>query len=320
MRADRLISIMLTLSRRGRTTAADLAGALEVSERTIYRDIDALSIAGVPVYTQSGPNGGVFLDENYRLSLTHLSTTELSALFIAGATEPLRALGLNQDAQDAALKLLASLPERQRQDAERLRQRVYLDPSGWYPAEATAAPVLPALQGAVWGDHPITITYLSWSKRSTIRIEPYSLVYKTGAWYLVGRKPESDYRTYRAGRVEAVTVHDDEKYPRDPDFDVAAYWEAANANYSRAAIRYTAEIEATARGLDFIAQMATGRYEVLSQHGDWTRLRVQFGDLSEACGVVVSMGANGRALAPDELREGVVALARGSLDANGENR
>jgi predicted DNA-binding transcriptional regulator YafY len=158
MRADRLISMMLMLSNRDRMTAAELADALEVSERTIYRDIEALSMAGVPVYTQSGPSGGLFLDEHYRVSLTNLSQTEMQTLFIAGAAEPLRDLGLDRKAEDAALKLLAALPTRQRDDAERLRQRVFLDPSGWYPAEE-GLPHLPALQRAVWEDHPVTITY-----------------------------------------------------------------------------------------------------------------------------------------------------------------
>ena len=236
-------------------------------------------------------------------------------MFIAGATEPLRVLGLNQDAQDATLKLLASLPQRQREEAERLRQRVYLDPSGWYPAEEGVV-VLPNLQGAVWGDHPITVTYLSWSARSTFRTEPYSLVYKTGAWYLVGRKPDGDYRTYRAARIEALTVHDDERFRRDPDFDVTTYWAAANASYARRATAYHAEIDVHSIRLDYIRQMVTVRYTVVTEDDSWTRLHVQFAVLDEAQTIVLSLGADARVVAPLELLEAVVALARAALTAH----
>ena len=149
MRADRLVSMMLMLHAEGRLTASDLSERLEVSERTVYRDIDALGIAGVPVYTQSGVNGGIFLDEDYRISLTGLSQEQVFALFATPEAGPMADLGMKRAAEDSLLKLFAALPRQQRQDVEELRSRIYIDPHGWFH-EQTAQELLPALQQAIW--------------------------------------------------------------------------------------------------------------------------------------------------------------------------
>src|SRR5689334_12127743 len=149
MRADRLLSLMLLLHARGRMTAQQLADQLEVSERTIYRDIEALCTAGIPLYTQSGTSGGVFLEESYRVSLTGLSRAQVQSLFISGEARPLGDLGLGKALDDTLLKLFAALPSIHRDEVKRLRQRFYIDPANWFQiVEATS--FFPALQQAVW--------------------------------------------------------------------------------------------------------------------------------------------------------------------------
>src|SRR5690554_4763928 len=158
MRADRLISLMLLLHARGRMTARRLAEHLEVSERTIYRDIDALSAAGVPVYVQPGVNGGIFLDEHYRISLTGLTQSEVRALFVGNHARPLADLGLSQAVEDTLLKLFAALPTAHQAEVERLRSRFYIDPANWFQTAESSA-LLPVLQQAVWEDRALNICY-----------------------------------------------------------------------------------------------------------------------------------------------------------------
>jgi len=183
MRADRLLSIMMLLQQKRHLTAEALAKHLEVSVRTIYRDIDALSFAGVPIYTQSGPLGGIFLDANYRIALTSLSLTELQSLFIEGAHQPLSDLGLGQAIQNSYLKLLATLPEIQRLEADRFRQRIYIDPKSWFQVEERS-PDLTLLQHAVMEGKEIEFTYSYANGETHIRrTQPYGMVCKSNSWY-----------------------------------------------------------------------------------------------------------------------------------------
>src|SRR5688500_5367640 len=158
MRADRLISMILTLHAKGRMTANDLAVQMEVSDRTIYRDLEALGAAGIPVYTQPGQNGGIFLDEDYRVALTSLSIPEVRALFVSSGSSPLADLGLARPAEHTMLKLMAALPYRQRTEAQRMRQRFHIDPRNWFQV-VELSPYLPLLQQAVWEDCVITVDY-----------------------------------------------------------------------------------------------------------------------------------------------------------------
>ena len=157
MRADRLLSLLMLLQARGRMTAQELAQELEVSERTIYRDINALSASGVPVYAESGPGGGCALLDSYRTNLTGLTADEARALFMLSIPAPLDQLGVTQELKAALLKLSAALPEARRSDEERIRQRVYLDSLNWFQ-DADAVPHLPAIYRAVWDDRKLAIT------------------------------------------------------------------------------------------------------------------------------------------------------------------
>ncbi|MCJ7622247.1 MAG: HTH domain-containing protein, partial [Anaerolineaceae bacterium] len=195
MRADRLLSMMLLLHTRGRMTAEELAGILEVSVRTVYRDIDALCLAGVPIYTHCGPQGGVFLDEDYRVSLTDLTKSEIQSLVISSGAGPLGDIGLDRAVENSYLKLLAALPTLQRQEAERLRQRVYIDPAGWFQVQESLAH-LPSIQKAVWEDEEIEFVYeRANGEKFERRIYPHGLVAKSNTWYVTGKSAGGKMRT-----------------------------------------------------------------------------------------------------------------------------
>src|SRR5688500_17869396 len=184
MRASRLVQLLLLLQARGRTTAAVLASELEVSERTIHRDVDALSAAGVPIYAERGPHGGVQLVEGYRTRLTGMTAEEAEAIFLSGAAGPAAELGLGTVMTAARLKVLAALPAELRARASRLVERFHLDASGWFRANEEV-PQLAPLAEAVWESRPVQIAYRRGDEEVERALEPLGLVLKAGIWYLV---------------------------------------------------------------------------------------------------------------------------------------
>jgi predicted DNA-binding transcriptional regulator YafY len=239
MRADRLISLMLLLNAHGRMTAGMLAKRLGVSERTIYRDLDALSASGIPIYTQGGVNGGVFLDEHYCISLTGFTSAELRVLFVSEGVGPLADLGLERAVTDTLLKLFAALPSSHQAEVERLRGRFHIDPANWFQVSAPS-PFLPILQHAVWEDRAVAIRYqVVEGQVYEGVVNPYALVAKANVWYLVAEKSAQDaddesgaLRNYRLGRLKAVALSESH-FERDPDFDLAAYWTESCAQFER---------------------------------------------------------------------------------------
>jgi predicted DNA-binding transcriptional regulator YafY len=222
MRADRLLSILLLLQSKGRMTAHELALQLEVSERTIYRDLEALGIAGVPVYTERGPGGGCELINGYQTKLTGLTEFEVRALFLAHLTAPLADLGLDQALDQAMLKLSAALPAPSRDNAEQMRQRVHFDASWWYHDEMSIN-YLQTIQEAVWQDRKLELLYLEDDgTQSELLIEAYGLVAKAGVWYLVG-SGTCQLRVLRVSRIQrAIALV--ECFQRPTHFDLASFW------------------------------------------------------------------------------------------------
>lgn len=223
MRADRLLSILMLLQARGRMTARRLAEELEVSERTIYRDLDALSAAGVPVYAERGPGGGCALIDSYRTTLTGLTPDEVRALFMLSIPAPLAELGVDQELKAALLKLSAALPAARRHDEEQVRQRIHLDPAGW-SGTREAVPHLQPIQQAVWHDRKLYLTYrLRFEAQAEWLVEPYGLVAKADVWYLVCAR-KGHMRVHRVSRVLDATLSS-ESFERPPDFDLATFWQ-----------------------------------------------------------------------------------------------
>ena len=230
MRASRLLSIMMLLQARGRMSAEALADELEVSVRTIYRDIDQLSAAGVPVYADIGRNGGFALLDGWRTRLTGLTAPEARALFLSGLPGPASELGLGDEVAAAELKLLAALPADWQSEATRMSSRFHLDPKGWF-STGPRPEFLKAVAEAVWTERRILITYDSWTQVSERLVEPLGLVLKGGVWYLVGRR-ESGMRTYRLSQIQALTLTD-EQFERPAEFDLPRHWQESTAAFER---------------------------------------------------------------------------------------
>lgn len=221
MRASRLLSILTTLQAKGRVTAQALAEECEVSLRTIYRDVDALSAAGIPVYSERGSGGGYRLLDGYRTRLNGISSAEAEALFLAGLTRQTADMGLGPVVATAQTKLLAAMPAEIRAGAERMRSRFHLDAPSWF-GEGESLERLPLVADAVWRERPIRIRYRSWKAEKERRVEPLGIVLKGGAWYLVGQV-EGSVRTYRISRILGLEVLD-ERFTRPDPFDLEAYW------------------------------------------------------------------------------------------------
>jgi predicted DNA-binding transcriptional regulator YafY len=225
MRADRLLSILMLLQAHGRMTARALSLELEVSERTIYRDIEALSYSGVPVFAERGPGGGITLVDSYRTNLTGLTEDEVRALFMLSIPAPLTELGISQELKAAMRKLSAALPENRRVEEERARQRIYLDAAWWNTKEKTP-PHLRTVHQAVWQNCRLRIVY--WPEIGPFNmqvehlIDPYGLVAKASVWYLVAAK-EDRLRSFRVARIlEAEPTG--EQFDRPAAFDLEACW------------------------------------------------------------------------------------------------
>src|SRR5262245_3009632 len=217
MRASRLLSILLMLQTRGRLTADSLAATFEVSVRTIYRDIEQLSAAGVPVYADRGPGGGFQLLDGFRTKLTGLTENEAETLFISGLPGPATELGLADQLLSAQLKLTAALPEKTRAGAHKIAQRFHLDPVDWFRSPQSAA-FLPAIAKAVWSETSIEVRYRRQGVDtvSTRRLGPLGLVLKAGNWYLVAQSGEQT-RTYRISNIVELTPTT-ERFMRPKDF------------------------------------------------------------------------------------------------------
>lgn len=310
MRADRLLSLMLLLQANKRMTAISLAQYLEVSERTIYRDIDALSNAGIPIYTQSGTNGGIFIDENYRVSLTGLSKSEIQSLFVTGATAPLRDLGLERPREGSLLKLLAALPSIHRHEAERMRERIYIDASGWFDWN-TGTHHLPLLQDALWHDRAIEMSYQRLDGHISRRIvEPYALVAKSNVWYLVARQVNGSFRTFRTSRIQEASLTDT-CFERDASFKLLEYWHE-NATVFRQKFQHDEEVAP----LEVMLRIPEGLawYFVADSDNDvqrltdpdeqgWLSLRIIFASHFLAEIRILGLGDRVQVLSPPELRQ-----------------
>src|SRR5436190_17624352 len=230
MRASRLVALLLLLQARGHLTAAELAAELEVSERTVHRDVEALSASGVPIYAERGSHGGFRLVDGYRTRLTGMTADEAEALFLAGMPGPAAELGLGTVVAAAQLKVLASLPPELRARASRLVERFHLDAGEWFRT-SQPVPHLGALSEAVWEARRIAIMYDRDGVAVRRELEPLGLVLKAGIWYVVARV-EDQLRTYRVARVLEVEALGG-PFERPSAFDLAGYWAESAAAFER---------------------------------------------------------------------------------------
>ncbi|GGM31477.1 transcriptional regulator [Micromonospora sonchi] len=307
MRASRLISLLLLLQAREVMTAAELARELEVSERTVYRDVVALSAAGVPVYADRGRAGGYRLLGGYRTRLTGMTRDEAEALFLAGLPGPAGDMGLANAVAAAELKLLAALPPSLRDAPVRTGQRFHLDVPGWYRRSAPP-PWLAELAGAVWRDQVVTLRYRRGEREVTRRARPYGLVLKSGIWYLVGRVGE-ELRTYRVDRVTAVEQHE-ETFDREPGFDLAGYWREQAESFLRGMLRAEVGLRLSPVGLrrlKHLTDIPFGYAEAVAAAGEpdgqgWVTTRLPVESVDVAYTQLLGLGPEVEVLDPPELR------------------
>lgn len=251
MRSSRLLALLLLLQRRGGATAAALAKELEVSVRTLYRDVAALAEAGVPVWTEPGPRGGVRLREGWRMRLDGLTAEEASALFLSGAPQALGDLGLATVFVNARAKVDATLPPELRGRAGRIRERFHLDAPGWF-ARSEPTDALPVVAEAVWSGRRLDLVYgdRKTSRASRRRVDPLGLVLKAGTWYLVARH-RGAIKTFRVGRVRSARLRD-EAAARPAGFDLAAWWAQASAAFDRSLLVYRCRVRLSSRALGLL--------------------------------------------------------------------
>ena len=281
MRADRLLSIMLLLQIYQRLTAGELARRLEVSERTIHRDMEALSTAGVPVVAERGSGGGWALVDGYRTNLTGLNGEEIQTLFAGLPGRLLADLNLDRASDAAHVKLLAALPASSRADAEYARRRIHVDVAGWGSA-VEALPHLHTIQEAVWQGRKLLLGYgrdcEGGAPPPARAVDPLGLVAKGGVWYLVARVGEGEVRSYRVSRVSGARVSE-EACERPEDFDLAAFWAGSVARFKSHAPSFRATFRAHKSVLHLLPY--AGRFSRVESMGEadaggWATVRMRF--------------------------------------------
>jgi predicted DNA-binding transcriptional regulator YafY len=313
MRASRLVSLLLLLQTRGQLTAAELAAELEVSERTIHRDVEALSASGVPIYAERGVHGGIRLVDGYRTRLTGMTGEEAEALFLAGLPGPAAELGLGTVVAAAQLKVLASLPGELRARASRLVERFHLDAGDWFRA-SQPVPHLGALSDAVWTGTRVEITYDREGGPVQRTIDPLGLVLKAGIWYVVASIGDQ-IRTYRVSRVLGVTP-EGTTVERPEGFDLGAYWTESSAAFERDVPRIEVIVRVRPDRLDHlrtaVGNAAVDAAEFVPDRDPegWLRLRLRLDWPEEAPRTLLGAGRWVEVLEPTEVRARLASTAR----------
>ncbi len=321
MRASRLLSLLMLLQTRGRQSAPALARALEVSVRTVYRDIDQLSAAGVPVWGDRGRSGGFQLREGWRTQLTGLTVPEARAIFMAGLPGPAAELGLGEAMATAQLKLLAALPSDWQADAQQVANRFHLDAVDWFRS-ATPPPQLKTVAEAVWLSRRLALRYESWQRTSERIVEPLGLVLKAGTWYMAARRAPQragerpgEARVYRLAAIESLSALP-ETFERPARFDLAAWWAEATRHFEAGVYRAQARLRVTERGLQrllgFSPQVAEAALASArpSEREGWVELQVPIESVDHAAQEMLRLGSEAEVLAPIALRRGLAARAR----------
>ncbi|KFI07401.1 YafY family protein [Massilia sp. BSC265] len=304
MRASRLLFILTTLQARGHATARALADEYGVSLRTIYRDVDALSAAGIPIYSERGNLGGYRLLDGYRTRLNGMSALEAEALFLGGLSGQAAELGLGAACASARDKLLAALPAEIREGAGRMRLRFHLDVPGWFDASERPA-CLPRLAEAVWGERPIRIRYRSWKAEKERVLDPLGIVLKGGAWYLVARAG-TDVRTYRVSRILELTLLDG-RVDHVDDFDLPAYWAENARRFAQEQHPERASVRLSPWGVKmmeaFLPPFAVAHATIGEAAEDgWRTVVLPVGPVHHAAYELLRFGAHADVLAPEALR------------------
>lgn len=318
MRASRLLSLLLLLQSRGLMSAARLAAELEVTVRTVYRDVEALAEAGVPIYAEHGPAGGYRLMDGYRTRLTGLTADEAGSLVLAGMPAPAAELGFGAHLAAAELKLSAALPVASQDASRRIRERFHLDAPSWF-RDPDEVPHLLAVADAVWRERVIEVRYRRWAPRPGVvvrRVHPLGLVLKAGVWYLVAQHDER-LRTYRVTKILELTGTQ-ETVVRPDGFDLADWWRDHVERYEQAAHQDSAVVRLSPAGVKSLPDVLDSRTSraalrtLGSPDADgWRRVNVPVESVERAAVDLLKLGADAQVLAPPAL----VARIAGTIHA-----
>ena len=320
MRASRLLNLLMLLQSRGRQSAPALARELEVSVRTVYRDVDHLSAAGVPVWAETGRLGGICLREGWRTQLTGLTAPEARAVFMAGLPGPAAELGLGQAIAAAQLKLLAALPADAQADAQGIAQRFHLDPVDWFRS-AAPPPHLRAVADAVWRCRRLAMRYESWQAVSQRTVEPLGLVLKAGHWYMAarasgsGRRKPGEPRAYRVAAIEALDVLD-ESFSAPPRFDLASWWRASTARFEASVYTAQASLRVTETGYERLCRLSPAVAAAARDSAEpcwpagWVEVAVPIESVAHAAREMLVLGDQAQVLSPSALREALCGTAQ----------
>lgn len=318
MRADRLISMVMLLQAHEKMTAEELSQELEVSQRTIYRDITALNSAGIPIYTDRGPGGGIALLENYRTTLTGISEDEARALFMLSIPEALVELGVDQKLKTALYKLAVALPYKQREVMAETRQRIYLDTTPWMPEQEPAIH-LGIIHQAVWHDQTLRILFKGrFDTQIEIELAPLGLVSKLNSWYVIGIS-DHHLRVIRVNDILNVKLLE-ERFEREENFNLIEAWTGWCKDHQNNRSVYWVKVklapELYKRLGMYLAEMV--KYEVIDpESGDdrgWIAVNILFENFFQARECILSLGSAAEVLEPEPLKLSVIDFAQQILD------
>ncbi|RSM78601.1 YafY family transcriptional regulator [Kibdelosporangium aridum] len=316
MRAERLVALLFTLQSKRSATIAELAEALEVSERTMHRDIAALQATGVPIWTEPGRNGGVRLVDGWRTRLDGLTSREAVAIFAMGVPRALTDLGLGTAVSAAHAKVSATLPAPLRDQAQHVAQRFHLDAPGWFKREEEAEHLADVAR-AVWEQRQIRITY---GERGVERVlDPLGLVLKAGVWYLVARV-DGSVRTYRVSRIASVEELD-ARFDRPTDFDLASWWQQSSAQFERSLQQVKVRVRLSPVGVRALpvvvdpdlASQALAEAQPPGPDG-WTEVELGLERPDIAAGQLLALGIEVEVIEPQAVRAAFADAARRMWD------
>jgi predicted DNA-binding transcriptional regulator YafY len=309
MRADRLLAILLLLQRRGRMTARDLAERLEVSERTIYRDLEALGAAGVPVYAEPGRNGGIRLLPGYETDLSGLSLSEAELLPLLGLSEVFSSISTGASLRRTEAKVLATLPDEQRKRAEAARRKIHVDLARWWH-HTEDVPYLTTIVEAVFAGRRLRMRYKRGQDQSVVSrtVDPYGLVVQGGTWYVVAHTGKSaEPRIYRVSRIEHAEATDDQ-FEIPDDFDLAAFWAGRKDQFHMTRPGYAARVRVRPRA---IGNLTHGHGPTPpSTTEEWIEIEISFETKWAAAERILGQGTDVVVLEPQELRD----IVAGSIE------
>ncbi|WP_020389790.1 helix-turn-helix transcriptional regulator [Kribbella catacumbae] len=301
MRAERLLRLLLLLQTRGQSTVVQLAQQLDVSPRTVQRDLDALSLAGVPVYSVRGRGGGWALLPGYRTRLTGLTPSEVMSVFVGATAHVLADLGVDASSDQAITKLIAALPESARRDAEVARQRLLIDHAGW--GDHPESPRwLELCRQAIWEERRIAITYKDPAQPFTVA--PLGLIAKARTWYLVASRPDEALRTYRLSRMTSAALTN-EAFTRPSDFNLSQYWAEAQQRFRATLPSYPIVL----RVRDHAVRRFRPTAPVVPDTDGWSLVETDLENADEACAAVLAQAGDAVVISPTELSTMVLRAA-----------